>query len=295
MPVKVTVHFKFDSLYNPMNERKRHGGWRERFYLDTDSVTTAIRAARSGAAAGSNGGLIPLRAALLPSSAYIDGYDCQRMVNVAGIGEVGADSAVNTSGVWNGVPANLADVIQSGLRVNLRLQGSSPQTIGYTFRGLPDDRLVTGEYDNDPDYTAAVNRLLRELTLGYGTYVDDRVSPVGVGRGIDTVDTDGVLTYFGAVLAVPAGSLVKVTRTTNEDGRRTGGIYRVGALGPLVNQLTLANWDRGPTKGGTVRGWSRVFALFAPGTGQIVFASRHKTGTPKDYRGANRRNRPTNL
>lgn len=291
MPCKVILSLKLDTVYNITTFRTRHAGWQERFYSPIDDPFEAARVVREGAGPP-GGGLLVKRAALLARQAYIDGFTCQSFVTMDGVGEVAVGNAISFEANQYGPPRTLTDYPQSALLVSLSLQGGAPQRIRFPIRGIPEENIVTGEWDNtDRPYKTAVGAYLQEVAAGYGTYVDQLVGAAFSPRRVVGISTLGVLTYLGEAGPFNVDGLVKITRTTFASGRRGGGIYRIATVDGDARRMTLVGWPTVITTGGLVRNWTRVFARFALNSGVITRAMTKKTGGKRDYRGANRSTR----
>jgi len=123
------------------------------------------------------------------------------------------------------------------------------------LRGVPDARIVKGEYSSSLEYQNALNLFISTLRGGgwkfRGRDLSQTAFPlVGVSdTGVATTEENHTLN---------AGDMVRVLRTTIETGRQRGGRFKV--IAPVTaTSLTLMNWDLGETEGGSVRRDLEIF------------------------------------
>lgn len=291
MPVRITMKFKLNTIFNTTSFRTRHATWQERVYSALNDPYEAARIVQEGAGPP-GGGLLVKRAALLGRQAYIDGFTAQPFTVFEGVGEVATGNAISFGDSSYGPVGAVTDYPQSAILVSFGLQGGRGQRPRFPIRGVPEAQTITGEWDNqDRPYKTAVMAYLQEVAIGYGTYVDETVGAAYSPRRIDSITAAGVVTYLGEAGPFNVDNLVKITRTTVVSGRRTGGVYRITAADGDARTFTIDRTPGVSSTGGTARIWGRVFAGFASGSGVIVRAMTKKTGGVRDYRGQNRSNR----
>jgi len=239
MPVtKLTMLFEArtaDAAISPA--RSRIGGWSESWY-DNGPYTDAMRTAFLS--------VCEKRAALLPSGASIVGQRYQEL------DPIGASST--GSRLYPGTAGLQADIPQMALL--LRIPGVGVKNAKpFYLRGLPDARVVEGEYSPASAYTLKLQAFLTEL--GDWNFRGRNLASAAVP--ILTVSDSGVF-QLEADSAVGVDSMVRVLRTTNAAGRQVGGRYRVSAK-PTARTGTLADWNHGATVGGRIR----LDAIIYPG------------------------------
>lgn len=292
MPVQLVMHFRMSTIFNATSAQTRTAGWKEKFMVNAASIDAAKSIVNAGKAGGGRVGLLHLRGQLLPETAIMSKYTLQLFDARPGVGEYAIGARVTDRDFFRkGVPGVKTDFPQQAVLLSMFLSGGHPQTIRFPLRCVPDDNVRNGEWQPIPSYAEAVALYLRELEEAYGSYVDDRITDDGKGRKIESISADGLVTYFGGPMSVAQNDVVKITKTTNSDGKQKGGLSGVAGVEPDENIVAVYDWERGETTGGTVRKWTRLYATFAKNTGKPVKQMTRKVGSPKDYRGTNRRRR----
>ncbi len=214
----------------------RVGGWSESYYADTTEFTVAL--VRTNA-------LCSLRAALLPQGSVVVGQRYQQ-VNPVGTSRTGSATFAGNGGVPQDIP-------QMALYCRARTQNTA-NVRELVIRGLPDERVVNGNYDPERTYTAALNQFFTFLRTGW------------VMRGLDLSQQRTAIVSIVApgtiTTTVPHGLSVgqqfKILRTTQSNGRQAGGVYTV--LTTATNKTLTADIDLAlPAKGGSVRAYAIVY------------------------------------
>lgn len=291
MPVKVTLHMTAHSTPKALKNSVRVAHWSERYYCNTDSVSQAKDLVEGVNAAPGRVGLKDARINILGSSCQLTHYTLQPMTTFPGTGEYPSAPALRVDvNRWG--PTNYRnDVPQQGVLVTAETPAPHTRSIRWIVRGIPDFQVVLGELAFQADYAAWFEDYRRAVLQNYGSYIDDRTTPAGTGLAIQTISSTGVVTGVGSLLAIPAGQLAKVVRTTMSNGRQAGGVYRVTSQNGTTKEITLGLWDKGATKGGTIRQWTRVYTTYRNIRTKGFIQATRKVGSPRDYRGQNRRKR----
>jgi hypothetical protein len=290
MPVKLTMVFHHvTQTQGRLDIVQRVSKWRESLYSLTDDLTTARLLALGGGPVDGGVGILMARRTLLTPATVLTDYYLQRYELSPSLGEVGIGRpekhTLNFFGFFG--PPEDADIPQQAALVRVGFLGGHPGASRYHLRGIPDSQVIRGELRFSAQYRKNVEAYLARLRM-YGTYVDDRVTVAGQGQGVESIDVDGLVVGVGPLTILAMNQLAKVTRTTNQFDRQTGGIYRVAAINDPPGTVRLADWDRGPTEGGNIRRWTRVMAPFNHETARIVRSSLKKVGSPRQYIGRNR-------
>lgn len=288
MPFKFTMHFSLDTMQNATSPKSRLAHWTERHFVNSDTLDGANSIIMNAGAPAGGTGILAQRAALLPGTGLIYKYTLQAYKLGPDNIEVPASSAEPFLVEFKGPDGTVCDIPQQGLLCSIALGGGHPARPRFILRGIPDDRVLRGEFSATAAYRRALTAFLNGLAPSYGTYVDERTTAQGRGQPVDEIDLDGTVWGHEAITVVAVGDLAKILRTTNSDGRRTGGVYRVDDRDDANGSIELGDWDRGDTKGGSIRRFRRVFASYAPGTGQFIHQATRKVGSARDYLGRNK-------
>jgi len=234
---KYTMLFEARTSFGATNTtRSRVGGWSESWY---DSLfSEAIKAEFLV--------LCEKRAALLPAGASVVG---QRYQEVDPIGATSTGSRV-----FPGTAGLQADIPQMSLL--LRIPGSSVKNFKpFYLRGLPDARVVLGEYSPASGYTAALTQFLDYLQ-GWnfrGRNLANAAVP------ILTISNVGAY-QLEADSPAAEGDMVRVLRCTLANGNFFGGRFRI-ATKLTARTGTLADWSAGAA----TKGRMRIDAIVYPG------------------------------
>lgn len=245
----------------------RVGGWSESWYSDRAGVDNLPRDFNR---------LGRLRAALLPTGARIAGQRYQQ-VSPKGSSSTGAIVFPGTAGI-------ACDVPSMALFYRARGQGVLNQRPLY-IRGIPDARVVEGEYSPSDTYTRSLTAFFnalaewrfrgRSLVADAVPFLNITQSAPGVGSYVTTVAqtwaVDNIVTVSGVLV----------------DGRKVEGQFRVATV--VTPQTgTFALWTAGSGTGGKGFFRSTLYPLVEPSSldpnsGRVV---TKKVGRPfGQYRG----------
>jgi hypothetical protein len=232
MTVKCTALFQLaTNTSDPTAVARRLGGWSESYYRpDADIGSTLITNFNT---------LCQRRAALLPSGAVIVGQRFQ-VVNPAGTSQTAARRYPGTAGTQ-------ADVPQMALLCRAPAQ-SAANIRPLILRGIPDARVVEGEYSPSSGFTTAIESFFSWLSANWQFHGRDLSANT---VPIYSIDALGVATLEANTTAV-LGSMVRVLRTTDVNKDQVGGRFRVSAAASST-QITLQGWTLGACKGGRLR------------------------------------------
>lgn len=269
MPIKCTALFQLaTNVSDPTATQRRLGGWSESIYSTQNDANFVQILFQNWCQS---------RAALLPAGAAVVGQRYQK-VDPAGISSTSAR-------VYPGTAGTQADIPQMCL--NMRAQGVGVRNIrGIQLRGIPDARVVEGEYSPSAAFEAA-------LTALYNRFFDFNFR----GRNLDSaqapifsIDVNGV--YFTTVDNVfQLNNIIRVLRTTDSNKEQVGGRFRVSAV-TSTRSGTLFGWNLGNCTGGRMRVEEIIYPGFLSGgiSGRIITSK--KVGRPfKQYRGRASRRR----
>lgn len=250
----------------------RTGGWTESYWHAGTTLTNVINTLKGPRTDGPSP-ILPARANILNAGARILGV----RIYEGGVGR-GEFRGFAYPGVSGG-----ADVPS----MSLLCASSVPTSLSvrrFTIRGIPDTQVSGGEFN--PDSTYVFNLRVYFESLLNTSYIG--LLPQ-TSYDIHDITTGGLLT---ATAAVPygVGAFVYVSRTLTAAGRRYSNTHRVTAIGPGVGQLTLADWNAGPTTGGKLTTQVKQFFTLAINSTTAVRITNHKVGRPfAGYRGRSSR------
>lgn len=264
MPTKCTMLFQQSTINSNTGVAVRVGGWSESWYSTgeySSGLATKFRL------------LCARRAILLPTGAAIVG---QRYQKVAPVG-----ASVTSAFTYAGVAGRPCDVPQIALFLRTPSR-NFPNIRPVTLRGVPDARVVTGEYANDTTgfYDFALRRFFEELTQwnfrGFDRSVD--------AGDVFSVDAQGVV-LLKAPYAAAVHDIIHFSGCLDINGIKRGGNFHVTAA-PGVFTFTVGNWPYGLCQGGKVTKRVEVF----PAVGEMVSITPRvivrKVGRPfGSYRG----------
>jgi hypothetical protein len=258
---------------NPTRPRHRTGGWSEHYYWEGPDLATF----RLYFLGGQQGpveftGLCALRADLLPLGASIVGQRWQA-VNPVG-------PAQSAGRVFPGTSTLQCDVPQ------MTLLCSAPAVAARNvrklkLRGIPDARVIEGEFLGAQEFNAAFNRFI--FWLQHFSFRARNLDAAKV-----TVQTISALGLVQAVEAIPflVGSQVAIGRTKTTAGKTVNGIFVVESVGPGVGQFTVRNWTAGACTGGYARLHQVTYPKFDHTNISLDRIIVMKIGSPFDkYRG----------
>jgi hypothetical protein len=265
---KATMVFQLATNVSSVdNPAKRVAGWTESHYTGNDLAETRVQLNQ----------LCQLRAALLPNGAFIKG---QRIQQVSPKG-----AAVTSSVRYPGSAGIQADVPQMALKVRIRA-ADTRNARNVELRGIPDARVVEGEYSGSQAFDAALATYLERLFFWRFKAIDlDQpiVPVVSISQGANNVGT----VIFDDAPPADVGETLQIMDATNEDGDSVNGTFRVLTSLSDVRTATIANW-----RGGTVaEARARKYVVIYPGFAhndppQVPEVVTRKVGRPfGGYRG----------
>jgi len=248
----------------------RIGGWSESWYISNSGPASIALAFRD---------LCRLRAAMLPTDSNIIGQRYQQVDPTVRSSQV---SAFN----YPGMAATAPDVPQMSVLVKIGATGGNPNIRQWAIRGLPDARVVNGEYVPSGQFTAA----FEAFRVALGGWQFRGVNLLANQAGINFIDASGDV-WLTSPLTLTPNQMVKVIKTTNANDRQVGGLYQVATVANSSN-FTLREWDQGLCSGGTVRINEIIYPQCDPANITLGRVSVRKVGRPFfSYRGrrSNRR------
>jgi len=235
----------------------RIGGWSESWYWagTVQNMPSAFNL------------LCQRRAAMLPSFAAVVGQRYQQVVP-----HVTSSQVANVT--FPGTAANLPDVPQMSILVKCGAQSGVPNVRQWAMRGLPDARVVNGEYVPSVNFTAAFEAFKDQLQLfnfrGVNLQADQ--------AQINFVDASGNINLLSP-LTVAEGAVVQVIKTMNSESRLVGGRFQVDA-GPTTTVIPVKQWNLGLTEGGTVRIYEIIYPQVNKATTNLGRITVRKVGRP---------------
>lgn len=241
MTIKATMLFQdTTNLTQPTSPAHRIGGWSESWYVNSNSIQTAIADFISPTVPG--GPICQARAGLLPSGGAIVGVRFQAISPAVGASQ---SLAVSFPGSWGSGSATA--VPQVALLYKVPSLGT-PNIRRMILRGLPSAIIQDGEFRdpgqwqiNFPIFAQSLNGIqFRGRDLSQPTYK------------IIAIAADGTVTCEAAVTVV-VNQMVRILRTLNNAGTKIGGRFQVTAVGPGSNVFKISPWIAGSTTLGTVR------------------------------------------
>lgn len=263
MPIKCVANFQLaTNISSPLNPKRRIGGWSESIY----SLQTDITLVQNRFQAWCQN-----RAALLPIGAAIVS---QRYQRVAPVG-----ASASTARFYPGSAGTQADVPQMCL--SMRGKAVAVRNVRpINLRGIPDIRVVEGEYSPSQDFEAALSVLFANFAefAFKGRDLDAAQAPVF------TIDANGV--YFTeADNTFGVNNIVRVLKTLQSTGKVVGGRFKISAVAS-VRSGTLTAWNLGDCKGGRMRVDATIYPAFLSGGIDGREITVKKVGRPtKGYRG----------
>lgn len=282
MPVKCTMLFQLaTNLDFPSLPSRRLAGWSESWYFPGSSIPSAIQFTNGIGPFGPIAlqGLCPARAALLPPGAAIVG---QRFQVVSPTGP-----SQTLGQIFPGSEGEAADIPQQALLITVPSTNAN-NIRRSTLRGIPDARVVEGEFQNTPSFNGALNTFFN--TLGNFLFRGRDLSQSTVN--IVSISPLGVVTCE-ANIPFLVNDMVRVLRTRTADGDLVGGRFQVASVGPGSNVFTLLAWTPPEaTTGGRVRKDAIVYVAIDSTRIAVNRCVTRRVGRPfTQYRG--RRSRRT--
>lgn len=242
----MTIIFQATSaISTPNSPVHRTGSWTESWYLNGNSIPSAISMAIQGPAGGANLGIVPLRASLLGLGASIIGVRFQ-VVDPRGPSQVIAVNYVGTATLKQDIP-------QMALLVRCPSIGAA-NVRRFTLRGIPDQYVTEGEYTPDLGFTTAFLSYVAQLTNWVFPGRDLSITPVE----ILAIDNTGKVTCWGNH-GYNVNDKVRILRTMDAKHKLQGGLFQVSGTGPTAIEFTVRNWVLGATTGGHVRKENKAY------------------------------------
>jgi len=251
------------------NEGARIGGWSESWYSD-EAISTLPN---------TFGTLCLRRAAMLPTQAAIIGQRYQQVVPHVKSSQVAAVT-------YAGASSTNPDIPQMAMLCKVGAQAPNPNIRSWAMRGIPDARVVNGEYVPSAAFTLAFDlfkNFLQVFQFRARNLLADQAA-------INFVDATGDV-WLNSPLTVAPNTLVQIIKGMNTEGRQVGGVYQVETA-PNSSNFQLRNYDLGLLQGGTVRVYEIIYPQVDPVKTQLGRITVRKVGRPFfSYRGrrSNRR------
>ena len=257
----------------------RVAGWSESYYYDgPGGADLFARVTGQGLGAGSTS-LCEARARLLPVQSGIVGQRYQQL-DPKGRSQSGASRFPGSSGILNDVPqmALLCKIPTSdGLRIRQLV-----------LRGIPDARVVNGEYQASQQFRADLQNFFNVLS-GFS------MRSLGLGltnSKTGSIDASGLFTSSFDLPVYAVGDRIRFENFQNATGQRFFGNSTVKSVGPGPNQLVVQNWTLGALTGGRIFRYDPSYPFLDGSLASISRIVVRKVGRPFDqYRGrsSNRR------
>ena len=262
------------NVSDPTAVARRLGGWSESWYWEGASIQDLyiyMFGGQIGVGEGI-GGFCPARAALLPNGASMVG---QRIQQVDPVGQ-----SQSLSRNFPGTAAIAADVPQMALLCTI--PGKNVKNIRRTIlRGIPDARVVEGEFSPSNAFVAAVNLFFDALNNWRFRGVD-LAQP---NLPIITIDATGVIQMGALSAGFAVNDLVKVLRSHSAANDPVGGVFMVESI-PSATSIKVRNWTAGACTGGTVRKHAFVYPIVDGDNCSIGRIVTKRVGRPfTQYRG----------
>lgn len=276
MPLfKVTLLFQ--QVTNPDRAEvssQRIGGWSESWYFT--GTSNALFEALSG---GKGTGMVGSRANLLPITASIVGYRIQNLTD-AGI----PLSSRSYNFQYPGSSGLACDIPQAALLFAFS-SGGSASVKRVPYRGVPDARIVQGEYLPSQEYQQAIETHFAKLQL-FQFRAKNRNNVKSPIVGI----TAGGLVTTGVDHGLAVGNTVQIGRVHNNTiGLKS---YKGLVQEPLTARtFTINGWIHGAGLGGYAQKYEIAFQSVQADLCRLERVITRKVGRPFDlYSGrANRR------
>jgi len=233
--MKCTALFLFTTTDTNKADGNRSAGWSESYYYPTADFAVA---------ANQFGQLCRCRAGLLATGGSIIGQRYQ-LVDPVGASKSGAVGFTGNSGA-------AADVPQMALLITAEASGTTNKR-SLIVRGVPDARVVGGNYSPSTDYDRRLGIFYAGLRNGWvmrGANMGNQKSP------IISIDTTGVVTTSIAH-GLAAEQRVQILRTIMPNDRQKGGVYTVMAPVTATTFKIAADFTL-PTHGGKARKYEIV-------------------------------------
>lgn len=147
----------------------------------------------------------------------------------------------------------------------------------FQLRGLPDPRVVDGNYEGDPTYGASLRQFMTFLhSPGVKFQALDRTVPA---IKINSISELGVV-RCAAGGTFPIDSYVTLKRVRNTVGEKVSGTFRIVARASDT-EFTLANWTGGAVAAvGTVTKQTFTYIQVGNRTAEMLGVTSRKVGRP---------------
>lgn len=246
----------------------RTGGWTESLWYANLSLQDVLIILKGTRASGLPS-VLPARARVLNSNARILGV---RMYEV-GNGRGAFYPAAYTGGSSAGDQPSVALLCASA-------PSGTVSTRRFTIRGVPDTMVTDGEFAPVSTYTQALKSYFDSLTR---SSIRGRTS--GPSIDVFSITTAGLVTARTPMTFV-VGNILQVRMTLDSNGKKVSGEFSVAEIGPQQNQLRLAAWTAGATKGGKIGTTTAAWFNLVAGETSAVRITNKKIGRPSaGYRG----------
>lgn len=284
--IKVVVLFK-DTTGVTFPTQTRVAGFSESIWFGSDSVADCVNALKIGA--GTVQGLLPSRAALLPSSASIVGYKLYQ--GGAGRGQSASVSYPGPGGQATDVP-NIALLMKS-------ISGTTGATRRWWVHAIPDQFVVDGAFVPNGTYLTALARYVQ--TLGLFQFFSLPASPANSPivnltqiPAVPPATANTALVNVQNAAAFAANMAVTLSGMLDTNGNRRTFSRTILSVNVGANQVVVPNWTEGNMTGGTMRQEGTVASTFDPANTGVVRIGTRKVGRPFDvYRGRKSRTTQT--
>jgi len=237
----------------------RVGGWSESWYSQITGTELISRF----------NSLCQVRAAMLSPDARIIGQRYQQVEPEVTSSQVASVTFPGTSGTAGDVP-------QMSVLVKVVAQAPNPNIRQWAIRGVPDARVVNGEFVPSIQWTQSFNTFQSTLQgLAFRFRGRDLLASQGA---INFIDATGEV-WMNSPITTSDGTLVQVIKAMNEDGRQVGGTFQVMGS-PTSTNLNLRNYNLGLLQGGRLRVVTFIYPLVESGLTSLGRVTVRKVGRP---------------
>lgn len=273
MPTKVTMIFAFDSTpADGSGQIQRFAGWSESHWRASNDYDPST-----------DNSLQRARSLLLPISGVLQALRVTQYITTTGrlvqqgVKVISITGHVGTSGL-------ACDIPSMGLQIRSNAT-SATNVANWDFRGVPDARVVGGEYSPGGPYTANLAAYLSYLdNNAWGWIGVDQTKPK-----VRVISLAANVLTVGSGSGIGAGTWIRLYRVVTDAGVKLNGTYFVS--GVAGDALTLVGLPTGAaiTKPNGVARW--YVPVFLDYTGSALVRIRtHKVGRIfNQYRGRQRR------
>lgn len=225
MTLKVTTLFNAVTV-DAAGNGKRAGGWTESWYSTKALDSAAFNTAWTN--------LLRTRAALMPANVTIIG---QRVQTVDPLGP-----ARTFENVYKGPGTLQNDLPQVALQWQMN-SGAGPNHRNVTLRGVPDARVVKGEYVPIADYNAALIAHFRELIDNWLMRAKDRTQPRVRIRSVTSDTPNGYQVTTQAPHGFIVGDTVQILSGLASNGKKYSFTARVAVVDDAMKVHVYPNED----------------------------------------------------